>query len=370
MLGGKVSGSSSITSQEKTSLQVIQGTTNIFYLGGTPTSNYGVWQSTVYKNPAFLRFPKQEGLVPLSEFVPKEFQSAYTIAFNQMAAMNATINFFSQTSTPAEHPSVSISVPYGYKLLGGGASVPLLDPGQLLTASYPVGDATWFAASKDQQRKCFASVTAYACCLYDPFNVFETYISPPSISNVTAYPSQSASVPPEYCLVGGGAFVNYGDGYGSLLYSNYPSLSSQSWNAASKQHLKPDAASIEVYAVGLKCKDPNVKLNVSIFSGTTASMHWPSLFVSAPESTKPIGGGAQVNWNVNSSDAGNLLIASAPLFQENGPTLWQGASKDHIISSPETLTVYALGLSVSIGETTSLEVMAKNDSGNEEKSRK
>jgi hypothetical protein len=65
----------------------------------------------------------------------------------------------------------------------------------------------------------------------------------------------------------------------------------------------------------------------------------PALTVLLPSDFRVVGGGAQDNW----SGEGNMLTASRPVFQ-GGLEGWFGAGKDHIDSSPASITVWVIGL--------------------------
>jgi hypothetical protein len=53
-----------------------------------------------------------------------------------------------------------------------------------------------------------------------------------------------------------------------------------------------------------------------------------------------VGGGAEVHWH----DPGNMLTASYP----NDSNDWTAQSKDHLKSSPATITAYAVEIQVSV----------------------
>lgn len=88
--------------------------------------------------------------------------SAYTLKNNY-------IDYDSDESGIKAHPSSSESVPYGYKLIGGGArtkNVNYSSGGSLITESYPSGNR-WYAKSKDHKRSDPASMVAYAIGIKD-----------------------------------------------------------------------------------------------------------------------------------------------------------------------------------------------------------
>jgi hypothetical protein len=56
-----------------------------------------------------------------------------------------------------------VAVETGYTLIGGGARVNWSDPGNLMTACYPIFDQNrWVAASTRHRRRSDATITAYA----------------------------------------------------------------------------------------------------------------------------------------------------------------------------------------------------------------
>ena len=65
--------------------------------------------------------------------------------------MTLQIQTFTATSGITAHPSVQVSVPAGWKVLGGGAFDHWTGAGSLLTASFPLNDSTWFVAGKDHE---------------------------------------------------------------------------------------------------------------------------------------------------------------------------------------------------------------------------
>jgi hypothetical protein len=77
-------------------------------------------------------------------------------------------------------------------------------------------------------------------------------------------------------------------------------------------------------------------LTVQLFTATSGVAPHPAAELTIPPDFKIIGGGAIDHW----SGAGNLLTASFP----SGPQSWVAAGKDHEISSPASITAFALAL--------------------------
>src|SRR5215813_3149380 len=163
--------------------------------------------------------------------------------------MALTIQLFTATSGVAPHPSVEVSVPPGYKIVGGGAFDHWSGAGNLLTASFPKSTNTWAVAGKDHEIPSPASITAFALALHDPNNEWDVLIKRET-SDPAPHPTAVAILPDGYVLTGGGAFVDW-HGAGNLLTASFPN-SDRSWEARSKDHDVSDPAAITAFAIGIK----------------------------------------------------------------------------------------------------------------------
>lgn len=246
--------------------------------------------------------------------------------------MSLTITLFQATSGETAHPSVSVDVPQGYKLLGGGALDQYNEPGNMLTASYPASATRWTVAGKDHIHSSPARITAYALALFDPHNEWETYIAIAPGAHAP-HPSATAVLPADYVMTGGGAMVDW-TGAGNLLTASYPSGPS-SWQAMSKDHEVADPATIIAYAIGLRRRNPGPAIQRTVAVATGPIAPHPTASVSLTSGWQLSGGGAINHW----SGAGNLLTASYP--EGNA---WLAAGKDHDLPSPSNITVYAIGI--------------------------
>jgi len=246
--------------------------------------------------------------------------------------MALPIQLFSATSGVTAHPSVQVTVPAGFKILGGGAFDHWTGAGSLLTASFPLNQNTWFAAGKDHEISAQASISAYAIALHDPNNEWDVTFKLET-SSPTAHPQALAVLPDGFVLTGGGAFVNW-HGAGNLLTASFPN-SDNSWEARSKDHDISDPSQITAYAIGIRPKPGKKRLSHLIKSATGAVAAHPNANVVLDPGWTLSGGGALDNWN----GAGNMLTASFP----NGMT-WFANGKDHMESSPAAITAYVIGL--------------------------
>jgi vibriolysin len=168
-------------------------------------------------------------------------------------------------------------------------------------------------------------------------------------SNVEAHPTTSVFSPFQYKVLSGGANVNW-SGNGNLLTGMFPQ-SSTNWVASSKDHEVSSPASLEAYSIVARKQTGEISSSDYIIVQQTSSYAaHPSAVASLPSGYTLVGGGAKVNW----SGAGNLLYASYP----NGNS-WVASSKDHDISSPATITSYAIGLSNAFLQANRLAVQSR-----------
>lgn len=241
---------------------------------------------------------------------------------------------FPVVSGSAAHPIVTAPVRPGYKLIGGGALANWRGPGSLLIASYPSNNS-WVAQSKDHAGLGEATtITAWAIGLYDPQDLWEVKVESASVP----YPSYArqtvtATLPPGYTMTGGGA-ATVPEEPGILLTASYPS-SARSWTANAQDHSVAASGQLTAYVIGIRPRQ-GVPPEGRIFSQTGGTQPHPSAAVEIPSDYLLTGGGAQTSCPA----AGNLLTASYPYSL----TIWRGEAKDHIVSCPSSIVVYAIGL--------------------------
>ncbi|MEA2756995.1 MAG: hypothetical protein QOJ54_3284 [Aliidongia sp.] len=246
--------------------------------------------------------------------------------------MTLSVQLFTATSGSAPHPSVEVSVPSNFKIIGGGAIDNWSGQGNLLTASYPKGLNSWFAAGKDHEFPSPSTITAFAIALYDPNNEWDVVIKSET-SNPAPHPQAIAVLPGNYTMTGGGAFVDYGSGVGNILTASFPN-SDKSWEVRSKDHDIADSAQITAYAIGMRSRT-GLALQRIVVSATGVVAPHPTAHVALPPGWILSGGGAFDNWE----GAGNLLTASYPQGMS-----WLAAGKDHKDPSPASVTAYAIGI--------------------------
>ncbi|MBV8370353.1 MAG: hypothetical protein JO036_15710 [Candidatus Eremiobacteraeota bacterium] len=247
--------------------------------------------------------------------------------------MSIKTKLFQAISAEAAHPQVTVDVPAGFKIIGGGA----LDNwgsgvGNMLTAAYPQGPNAWFVAGKDHEQSSPATIIGFAIAIHDPNDEWDVTIQSES-GGPDPHPSATATLPDGYHLTGGGASVNW-TGAGNLLTASFPS-GDLTWEARSKDHDVPDPAVITAYAIGIRHRGGHVNLKRTVQPVTGDNDQHPTATACLSSEWTLSGGGALDNWNGD----GNLLTASFPQGK-----CWSVAGKDHIHPSPATVTAFAIGI--------------------------
>jgi hypothetical protein len=215
--------------------------------------------------------------------------------------------------------------------------------GNLLTASFPDGDATWAARGKDHVDHDPAKISVFAIGIYDNLDLWEVKQFPANGAQAPR-PSAEVALAADFVskggvLVGGGALIVDGPGADKLLTSSYPK-NATTWAANAADPNNDNPAAITVFAQGLRCKVEGVKIEVKPNQVTSRRAAHPSEECSPDRGFTLTGGGAFVDYGTG---PGNLLTSSYP---KNDHT-WAASSKDHKQASHATITAYAIGLKVS-----------------------
>src|ERR1700722_14717226 len=190
--------------------------------------------------------------------ITREFEviDTYTVGALKFQLLKAT-------SACVNHPSVSITSPSGWLILGGGAFVdwkstcsPFNPPaGNLLTGMFPDGNGeTWTVTSKDHMQESSARIFGYCFIaqMKDGSPIARSdYRITTGTSNVVSHPTLQVRLPSEFTLVGGGVRANYSGG-GSMLFASYPADGVDAWVGSAKDHFASDPSSITVWAIGLR----------------------------------------------------------------------------------------------------------------------
>ncbi|MCX8489708.1 MAG: hypothetical protein ORN54_01425 [Cyclobacteriaceae bacterium] len=149
--------------------------------------------------------------------------------------------------------------------------------------------------------------------------------------------SNSVHVDADYVLVGGSAWVENTEA-GALLTESRPDFYNNDWYATSKEHAYFDSHTLHIVAIGLRLEGVTsdaLRSYMQVFSIPGGTQSAPSASVTIPTGYLLLGGGTKINWTA----PGNLLVHSYPA----GNT-WNSKGKDHLYSSPASITSYAIAI--------------------------
>lgn len=194
--------------------------------------------------------------------------TTYAIAVNDPSNCWSVKGFQQSTTTAVAHPSTTVTIGSGYVLTGGGGKATPQTAGgngSFLFSSIPYASGGgsiyngWSAQSKDQGISDFANITAYAIgikAVGAGVNTPTSNVTPgkpsSSLSNPSAFANGYNGVLPgiNCTLTGGGAYDNWGSGWGNLLTAIYP-LGTTAWQAFAQSSGQDSPATMTAYAVCL-----------------------------------------------------------------------------------------------------------------------
>ncbi|OUA56117.1 MULTISPECIES: hypothetical protein [Bacillus cereus group] len=150
----------------------------------------------------------------------------------------------------------------------------------------------------------------------------------------------------EEILVGDGDMIAIGgggtatDNPGALLTASYPNGELSGWVVSSKDHIVDSPHELTTYVIGLKIAGMSrqqLRDSIYISQADSGVGPHPEAETGVPsDDFLLIGGGFMVDWH----GAGNLATASFPDTEFS----WKARSKDHEISDPSNLRVFAIGI--------------------------
>jgi hypothetical protein len=344
--GGSVEGSGSVESIDSKKQQLVSGSLRITTRGGDPKwanmlrdGSWSAWIDSIKTYPAFLGFDKHNGLMPIWDLAATDARKNEIIkAYRIRAAKALRTEILSVTSDVTDHPEARVTVPAGYKLVGGGARSNSTGSGNLLTASFPETPNTWMAAGKDHNAFDAASITAFAVAIHDPDDLWDVKISKSVAGNDEPTPMRMQPVESGYVMVGGGAQVLWsGKGPGNLLFASY-AMDSNTWRGHSKAHGEDSDAKLVAYAIGLKPKLNEIKVEAAIQQAQSNESNRPKATAGVASDHVMTGGGACCLYK----EPGVLLTESYP---KDGKT-WEGKGKAHLYECSTAVVVQSIGVKV------------------------
>lgn len=236
-------------------------------------------------------------------------------------------------SERAAHPQAKACFPSNVKLIGGGALVDPVEPGNLLTGSFPDGNC-WVALSKDHKASSSATIKAFAIGIFDPSNEFQV-ITRQKTSGRTSHPSVVVDVDSGFTLTGGGGRTNF-SGAGSLLVASFPQTATR-WEVRAKDHQIANPATVTAFVIGIR-RQTGGRVGSRIERATSVVEAHPQTIARLNSDFILTGGGALSNWA--HPQPGNMLTSSFPTASND----WMARSKDHFASSPASITTFAIGI--------------------------
>lgn len=273
------------------------------------------------------------------------------VALSATGALAQSTRVVSATEKPTAHPTISVPVSGGDKMVGGGAFVDWHGAGSLLTTTAPLNATTWTASAKDHAIPDPSAITAYAVALTDPANEWDV-ITQEVTGAVAQHPTATVSVPQGYVMTGGGCRVNWktsAGAPGNLLTASFPS-SPTTWECRAKDHSYVNLASITAYVTAIRPRNPGTPMpRVHIDQAASASIQHPDVSVNPSNPAWVVtGGGGRVDASYAPGNApGQLLTMSAPRLGGrfgNKITGWNARAKDHLTASPGPVTAFVVSL--------------------------
>ncbi|WP_328498074.1 hypothetical protein OHS59_39225 [Streptomyces sp. NBC_00414] len=240
--------------------------------------------------------------------------------------------------------------------IGGGATAVNSPHGALLTASYPADDGSaWLASSKDHNIPQPHRLTAFAIGMKID-GVSRERLAGELLTVVrtrsahAAHPFASARVPAGHTLIGGGFRVNWRDtrggrAEGNLATASFPRAGG-AWTVRSKDHEVSSPCTVDAFAVCLKSSftvdgaEYTVEAWTDFADSDSGPVPHPSAALSLPASGHVLTG---IGAEALPTEPGSLLWQLEPTVDGTNPGVRSG-SKDHGVSSPDTMCAWALGI--------------------------
>jgi hypothetical protein len=163
------------------------------------------------------------------------------------------------TSAAAAWPVMSVQLPAGCVLTGGGASANWTGAGSYLTASYPNSNNSWLGAAKDHIHSDPSTLTVYVLGIKPASGPLPTVLvlASPFSNSPVSHPTNSvgSTLPAGYTIMSGGA-VDYWGSAGNMLTGTFPTTNTANtqiltWNGNGKDHEIVSTATLGAFAVAL-----------------------------------------------------------------------------------------------------------------------
>jgi hypothetical protein len=272
-----------------------------------------IWMTGTWGHPGSQLIVHQEGYVmierPASQ-PPGPIIPPITVWSTHRLLATTLLKHSGAARISYDAPECNHAVPEGFKILGGGAAVDLVQPGNyFLTASYPKDARTWVGGAKPIASSPGTTIKVFPIAIYDPEDELDVRIfsevmiyQPPS-----PFAAATVTVPGDYILTGGGAQASQG-----FLMASFPT-GPKSWQAIFGDPTPPAPtpsattpnSSLTVYAIGIKPSNRAQQSTRELFERKmfeTKTLAYegdsdgsPSAEISIPSGYVLTGGGALMN---------------------------------------------------------------------------
>jgi hypothetical protein len=251
------------------------------------------------------------------------------------------------SGSPLHKNKVEVEPEEGWVVIGGGG-VGSPSPGGFLTASFPNTELTkWNVHTTDHTDPDEHSVIAYALGLKVDGIDYSTLHSMVNVVSVrstrVSHPDASATLNPEFLLIGGGFRIDP-EIDANLGVGSFPQFD-RTWRSRSKDHITPRAAVIESFAIGIQSRPRRAR---GRFKAATA--YDQTRLSSQPEAQAKLPDGfalSGVGAVLNNGEPGLLLWKLAPFLEDLAGNQVQGVvagGHDHIDADKAVLQAWAIGI--------------------------
>ena len=172
------------------------------------------------------------------------------------------VSVFTEESTSSATPSVSVSVPDGYLMTGGGAEVTSSDSGAglVIIGSYPSGNSTWTAVANEHRSVGTGKVRAYAIGLkHKTYYCLHECAIASAVSSSAQHPTVTITRT-DPIIIGGGAYGTLPADNplaGNILIDTYPGVTDgTNWVAKAKDHMIVQHGTVTAYSI--ECPNINI----------------------------------------------------------------------------------------------------------------
>lgn len=311
------------------------------------------------------------------------YQNRFLIGFSTDASGLVMTGVWQATSYAADPAYQTVVVPPDFIAVGGGVEGAEWPSGVLVASSHhDLGASSyspqfWSTGVQSNVPTQVGADTAWGIGLkiegIKNATLQQIVQFPASISQIANHPTvtltENITYPQATAIIGGGVMTQPAASTSAAQYvtESAPQTWQQcyqngtfeqlisGWTAASKDHINPDPAWVDVQLTSLPkalaINGNTFHVETWVSNASSDVLPHPDAWVGLPDGYALTSVGAFVNWNAWPNAAGNLLWRLKPRPDLNGA---EAASKDQMFSSPASITAYAIGMKLVAGDIPSL----------------